>query len=396
MPPPPERWDVFCRVVDNYGDVGVSWRLARQLAVEHGKRVRLWLDDLTVLAKLRPEIDPRYDLQPLEGVQVARLREPFAAEDVADVVVETFGCDPPEPYLLAMAERTPRPRWLNLEYLSAEDWVEGSHALPSPNPRLPLVKHYYFPGFTARTGGLLRERGLLERRRAFQADVRAQAAFWKSTAGRLPPAQALKVSLFGYSGAPFDGLVRSVAGYPGPVWLVVPEGAAATALGDREPAHPTIRRNRRDGGERREVEVIGVPFLPQDRYDELLWACDVNFVRGEDSFVRAQWAGRPFVWHIYPQDDGAHWVKLAAFLRRYTESLDRTRAAAVTALWEAWNRREDAEPAATAPPALAEAWAGFIGRREALAAHAEAWCDRLAARRDLAEKLVDFADNVLK
>jgi len=396
MPTPPERWDVFCRVVDNYGDVGVSWRLARQLAVEHGKRVRLWLDDLTVLAKLRPEIDPRYDLQPLEGVEVARLREPFAGAEVADVVVETFGCDPPEAYVRAMAARTPRPGWVNLEYLSAEEWVEGSHALPSPNPRLPLVKHYYFPGFTARTGGLLRERGLVARRRAFQADARGQAAFWKSVAGRVPPARALKVSLFGYSGAPYDGLVRSVASYPGPVWLVAPEGVAATALGDREPAHPTIRRNRRDGGERREGEVVVVPFLPQDRYDELLWACDVNFVRGEDSFVRAQWAGRPFVWHIYPQDDGAHWVKLAAFLRLYTEPLDRVRAAAVTGLWEAWNRRDGSEPPGGVPPGVAQAWAEFIGRREALSAHAEAWCEALAARRDLTEQLVDFADNVLK
>lgn len=396
MPPPPERWDLFCRVVDNYGDVGVTWRLARQLAAEHGKRVRLWLDDLTVLAKLRPEIDPHYDLQPLEGVEVARLREPFAVDDVADVVVETFGCDPPEPYVLAMAERTPRPRWVNLEYLSAEDWVEGSHALPSPNPRLPLVKHYYFPGFTPRTGGLLRERGLLERRRAFQADVARQAAFWKVTTGRVPPARALKVSLFGYAGAPFEALARSVVGYPGPVWLVAPEGAAATALHGREPGHATIRRNRQDGGERREVEVLTVPFLSQDRYDELLWACDVNFVRGEDSFVRAQWAGRPFVWHIYPQDDGAHWVKLAAFLRRYTEALDRTRAAAVTGLWEAWNRRGDDAPEGGSRPVLGEAWAEFIGRREALQAHAEAWCAGLAARRDLASQLVDFASNMLK
>ena len=37
-------WDVFCRVVDNYGDAAVCWRLARQLADEHGARVRLWID----------------------------------------------------------------------------------------------------------------------------------------------------------------------------------------------------------------------------------------------------------------------------------------------------------------------------------------------------------------
>src|SRR5689334_25023543 len=187
----PERWDVFCRVVDNFGDVGVSWRIARQLSREHGKAVRLWLDDLTVLAKLRPEVDPARDDQRLEEVQVARMRERFDPADVADVVVETFGCDPPENYVLAMAGRAEKPRWINLEYLSAEAWVEGSHALPSPNPRLPLTKHYFFPGFTARTGGLLREADLFDRRDEFQRDAGAQAAFWRSLVGKAPPDSAL-------------------------------------------------------------------------------------------------------------------------------------------------------------------------------------------------------------
>ena len=93
------RWDIFCRVVDNFGDVGVSWRLARSLAREHGKRVRLWLDDIAVLAKLRPGIDAARDAQALDGVEVCRLRESFTPDDVADVVVETFGCDPPPGYI---------------------------------------------------------------------------------------------------------------------------------------------------------------------------------------------------------------------------------------------------------------------------------------------------------
>src|SRR4051794_32643440 len=194
MGAPAERWDIFCRVVDNFGDVGVAWRLARQLGREHGKDVRLWVDDLTVLAKLRPEIDVAYDVQRLEGVEVARVREPFVADEIADVVVETFGCDPPDGYVLAMAAREPKPRWINLEYLSAEDWVEGSHALPSPNPRLPLVKHFFFPGFTRKTGGLLRERELLASRHAFQEDREAMDTFWRSLTGRSPPQGALKVS----------------------------------------------------------------------------------------------------------------------------------------------------------------------------------------------------------
>ena len=40
-------WDIFCTVIDNYGDIGICWRLARQLRVDDGQRVRLWVDDLT-------------------------------------------------------------------------------------------------------------------------------------------------------------------------------------------------------------------------------------------------------------------------------------------------------------------------------------------------------------
>jgi uncharacterized repeat protein (TIGR03837 family) len=392
-----ERWDIFCRVVDNFGDVGVSWRLARQVAQEHGKRVRLWLDDLTVIAKLRPEVDPAGDVHLVDGVEVRRLQQPFTGMDVADVVVETFGCDPPAAYVERMAVRDPRPRWINLEYLSAEDWVEGSHALPSPNPRLPLVKHYFFPGFTAKTGGLLREESLLRRRDEFQSDAGAQAAFWRSLTGKAPPESALKLSLFSYAGAPLESLARACRQHPGPVWLIAPEGTAAAFLRNRlTPAHDTIRRNDHPGSRRREVEVFNTPFLPQTRYDLLLWACDVNFVRGEDSFVRAQWAARPFVWHAYPTADNAHYVKLAAFLARYTEGLDRAHAAAVAGMWEAWNRRDDSPAPQGVRPGIADCWPAFIARREALAAHTRAWCDRLAARPDLAAALVEFSDKLLK
>jgi uncharacterized repeat protein (TIGR03837 family) len=391
-----DRWDIFCRVVDNFGDVGVSWRLARSLAQEHDKRVRLWLDDLTVLAKLRPELESARERNEIEGVEVRRMEG--AEGDVADVVVETFGCDPPQPYVEAMARRAARPRWINLEYLSAEDWVEGSHALPSPNPRLPLVKHYFFPGFTPRTGGLLRERGLIERRDEFQAAPGAQAAFWTSLVGRAPPADALKVSLFAYSGAPCEGLARSLLHYPGPVWLIATEGAATAALAAMADHQRDRRANQQSGGRRRTLEILTIPFLAQDRYDELLWACDVNFVRGEDSFVRAQWAARPFVWNVYPTEDGAHWIKMAAFLARFTEGLDRTHAAAVTSLWEAWNRplvQEDQDGAPESRPGLAQAWAAFISRREGFEIHARSWAARLAARPDLTEALVDFVDKVL-
>jgi hypothetical protein len=109
--------------------------------------------------------------------------------------------------------------------------------------------------------------------------------------------------------------------------------------------------------------------------------------------VRAQWAARPFVWNIYPTEDNAHWVKLSAFLARYTAGLDRAQAGAVTALWEAWNR---AATDVQGAPAMADAWPAFVARQPALEAHARAWSAGLARHRDLADVLVDFADNVIK
>ncbi len=381
----PQRWDLFCRVVDNYGDAAVAWRLARCLSREHGKGVRLFLDDLTVLARLRPDARAAADRQVLDGVEIIRWdASPGAAgfvphDGVADVVVETFGCDTPEPYVAAMAARSPHPRWINLEYLSAEDWVEGSHGLPSPHPRLaPLTRHFFFPGFTARTGGLVRERDLLARRDAFQADRGAQAAFWKALTGSVPPDGALKVSLFGYAGAPYETLLEAMVRRACPAWVVVPEGTAGAAS--------TAWLRGQSRGRRGAVEVLAIDFVDQDRYDELLWACDLNFVRGEDSFVRAQWAARPFVWHIYPTEDGAHWVKLAAFLARYTAGMDRDQAASLTALWESWNRGES----------VARAWPAFEAGLATVTAHAEDWAARLATQPDLATQLAEFADNVLK
>jgi uncharacterized repeat protein (TIGR03837 family) len=380
-----ERWDVFCRVVDHFGDVGVSWRLARSLAREHGKAVRLWLDELGVLARLRPEIRADADIQVLEGVEVRRMREAFAAADVADVVVETFGCDPPDGYVQAMVGREPPARWINLEYLSAEAWVEGSHALPSPHPRLPLTKHYFFPGFTPRTGGLIHEAGLAARRDAFQEEPGVQAAFWKSLVGEVPAGGALKVSLFTYERAPVAGLVEACAKSATPVWIVAPEGLAAEAL--------QAWSGGRDADRCGDVHAFVVPFLAQDRYDELLWACDVNFVRGEDSFVRAQWAARPFVWQIYPQAEGAHWVKLTAFLRRYAEGLDGGASRALARLWEAWNGGGEV-PDVTMD--VEAAWGDFIGRREVLGAHARAWARALQVQPDLVGELVRFASRVGK
>lgn len=374
------RWDVFCAVVDNYGDAAVSWRLARQLAAEHGFAVRLWIDDLATLHRLWQEVDPARDGQRCCGVEVRRWTSPFPGTESADVVIEAFGCRLPEAYLQAMAARASRPVWVNLEYLSAEPWIEDCHDRSSPHPRLPLIRHFFFPGFTPGTGGLLRERGLIERRDSFRRE--GAPAFWRGLGIEPPGAETTVVSLFAYENAAAGELLGAWAEGGEALTCLVPQsritadvrrflGVSELAPGDR------VRRG--------SLTVRALPFLRQDDYDRLLWACDLNFVRGEDSWVRAQWAGRPFVWHIYPQDDGVHLDKLDAFLDRYGAGLDAASGSALGAFWRAWNRRRD----------IGAAWPALWLRRDALARHARSWAERQAEQEDLAAMLVRFcADRV--
>ena len=126
----PLRWDIFCSVVDNYGDAGVAWRLARQLAAEHGRAVRLFIDTLPALARIAPDVDPSREHQQVRGVAITRwggAEHGLAPTTPAPVVIEAFGCGLPSSYLEAM--RAAPPAWINLEYLSAEICIEGYRGL---------------------------------------------------------------------------------------------------------------------------------------------------------------------------------------------------------------------------------------------------------------------------
>lgn len=380
---PPCSLAIFCKVVDNYGDIGICWRLARQLRREHGLAVTLWVDDLASFRRLCPAIDLEADLQLCEQVSVRHWHAQAGAvgpDDVADIVIEFFGCDIPDAYIQAMAQRAPRPVWLNLEGLSAEQWVEGCHRLPSMHPRLPLTKHFFFPGFTAQTGGLLRETALGGQRRQFQSDPAAVTAFLARLGVTAAEMAARKVSLFCYPGAPVAALFHAWEHGAGALTCLVPEGVAAQAvatfLGAPARAGAAVTRGA--------LTVRVVPFVAQPDYDRLLWACDVNFVRGEDSFVRAQWAGRPFVWHIYPQDDNLHHVKLRAFLQRYAPHQGALRALSLR-----WNGAADTDLDASL--AWPELWSNLSAATPQLLRQCDEWEGRMRALGDLAANLLAFA-----
>lgn len=356
------RADIFCRVIDNYGDIGVCWRLARQLAREHGWLPRLWIDDLAAFGRLEARADPRSPEQTLEGIRIVHWTRPAPDLVPGDVVIEAFACDPPPAFVHRMQDQLRRPVWINLEYLSAEEWIEHCHALPSPQPG-GLAKHFFFPGFTERSGGLIREAGLLRERDALQADSRARAAFL-GTLGLPPPDDATRlVTLFCYPDAPATVLADTLARADRPCVLAIAQGVAPYLPAGRQGA----------------LQIVRIPFLPQPDYDRLLWSADLNFVRGEDSFVRAQLAGRPMVWHIYPQAQAAHIDKLSAWLARYPAS------PAARDINTAWNGESDHATMAQRLQAglAADAWPQW--ERDA-----RQWSDTLAGQTDLATRLDRF------
>ena len=377
------RWDIFSAVVDNYGDIGVCWRLARQLVAEHGLRVRLWTDDLISFQKINPEIDPCLPLQISRGVEIRPWAESSEAADPADVVIEAFGCELPAAYVTAMAKSGRRHAWVNLEYLSAEEWVDSHHGLPSPHPRLLLIKYFFFPGFSPGTGGLLAEKNWLKQRAVFQADPRLCAAFWQRLGIPPPELNEIRASLFCYDNNSAASLFTDWAKGATPVTCLIPEGVATTQITSFFGApHPEAENLFKKGS----LIVRVLPFLEQDEYDKLLWACDFNFVRGEDSFLRAQWAARPMAWQIYPQEAGAHWPKMKAYLDRYCADLPQSAAATLRTFFEAWN--------GGAPGVLD--WESLWRHRATLEKHALEWANRLIKKEDLTTKLVNFCNNKLK
>ncbi|MEN0107301.1 MAG: elongation factor P maturation arginine rhamnosyltransferase EarP [Pseudomonas sp.] len=367
------KWDIFCSVVDNYGDIGVTWRLARQLVAEQGCAVRLWVDDLNAFARIYPAADARQLQQWQNGVEVCQWSQPWQPVAAADVVIEAFACTLPDHYVQAMAAR-PRPSlWLNLEYLSAEDWVEGCHGLPSLQSN-GLQKFFFFPGFTEKTGGLLRESALLAERDAMQRDPAARQAFLSTLGVQVEPGAQL-ISLFAYENAGLAEWFDALAAAPERTHLLVPEGRV---LGD-------VQRWLGDVQQRGNLRVQILPFMAQQDYDRLLWCCDFNAVRGEDSFVRALWAGKPLVWHIYKQDEDAHLEKLQAFLALYGQDLSVDAQGALSDFWLAWNNGAG----------IAAGWKVLQTEREEMAVYAEQKALQWASQVDLATALVLFYRNWL-
>ncbi len=363
------QWDIFCKVIDNFGDIGVCWRLACDVATR-GHKVRLWLDDASALRWMAPggcvgvEVLP-WDTEVLLDLSILDAQPP-------DVIIEAFGCEVAPEFIAACAgiycAVGLKPTWINLEYLSAEGYVERCHAKPSPvhgGPAAGWTKWFFFPGFTRLTGGLLREPDLARRQAAFDRAAWLQSLDISFDAGK----PEMLMSMFCYEPLALPALLHQLAahGLQGhPVRLLVTAGRATQAVKTAFNDQIGLQRNQDLRGL---LSISYLDRLSQRDFDHLLWASDLNCVRGEDSLVRAIWSAKPLVWQLYPQSGDAHVAKLDAFLDRIEAP------ASLRRFMVAWN-----SPSADLPPPEPDAWSHCF----------QAAADKLRAQDDLATQLIHF------
>lgn len=346
-------WIIFCRVVDHFGDAGFCWRLSVALRLLGIDRVVLVIDRLNVLDDLRGS--QRVDgvtVLPWNVVEDQWSQHGVPAEHQADMVIEAFACNPPINYLKSLK---PTAQWLTLDYLATEPWADSVHGQPSPSPALnhPAAKtrRWAVPGFSTKTGGLLHG--------SWRHITPTERRAWRARlAGQSIKDDVFLVLAFGYQDAPWEELEKLLAEQ-------LPTGFSSYRF----------------------WQPKGIEYS-QSEFDQILQSCDLNFVRGEDSFVRAHWASAgpwqvPFIWQPYRQEEKAHGHKLAGWLNQMVCS---PALKPLEAMHWAWNGIRPSETHETLT--LAQAWRGLAGQFDKVSDSLHHVCLGLAGRPSLEEHLI--------
>ena len=381
-----EAW-VFVRVIDNYGDAGVGWRLSCLLAEYLHMHVRLWIDDTDALNKLvpAPEKQARITIEAWQGDAMMQQQLSAAADPV--LVIETFGCELPPQVLERMGQC--RPLWLNWEYLTAEDWAVGLHAMSSLQPN-GLEKYFWFMGIDADSGGLLREPDYLAEREKFRQQPKLQQAFRQEYGLPLQHTGQLWL-VFAYTSGQWAQWMAMWQQADTPVTLWLAGGQVIESLRAAKLIAPEELQQEGDICELGNVTLVRIPFVPQAAFDRLLWLADAAIVRGEDSLVRALWAGLPFFWHIYRQDDDVHLQKLHSFWFKAMQGWPAELRQAFTVLSDDLNGA-----GAVSSLKREQAWQYLCAHWQSWVKSAAAWSEMLHGQDNALEKLARFSHLPLK
>ncbi|PSJ81449.1 elongation factor P maturation arginine rhamnosyltransferase EarP [Neisseria iguanae] len=373
---------LFCNIIDNFGDIGVSWRLAQALYHELDWTVHLWVDDLPALRAICPDLPPLPCVH--QNIDIHEWTAQSANDATAlpppQILIETFACRLPQNVLDIIQQH--HPLWLNWEYLSAEESNERLHLMPSVQAN-GLQKFFWFMGFSEKSGGLLREADFDKRIKFDPMSFRRRCV--------LPPKTTTEWLLFGYCSPIWAKWLDMWQQYGEPITLLLAGNQIIDSLKAAQVIPETALQHAGGTFQTACVTLVKIPFVAQQDFDRLLQLSDGLMVRGEDSFVRAQLAAKLFFWHIYPQNEMAHLEKLHAFWQKTAPFYPPHVMVAHQSLSDELNGAHEL----SAEQRL-NAWQTLMEHRQQWQQSVADWQDFLFSQSSAIEKLAKFVSNTLK
>lgn len=311
--------DIFCEIIDNFGDIGVVYRLAKEFKSIYNEEVniRVFLNRLDEFLSLNKRAK-NIGYQKIDGIEY--ITNEYLAKNIctfspANVIIEAFGCNVLEGYLEKAKDDSAL--LINLEYLSGESWIDEVHLMESPIGAKKLKKYFFMPGFKESTGGVIVDKLFLDRKIKVQNDPQI---YYKKYLPDLIDKDYFIGTIFSYE-KNFLPLLN--------VLLKNEKNNCLLVLGEKSQESMRVILKEFNFAEVsngnfdfENIKIKFMPFLEQEEYEELINLVHYNFVRGEDSFIRALLTGKPFMWHIYLQDEMAHMDKIDGFIERYREVLE--------------------------------------------------------------------------
>lgn len=309
--------DIFCEIIDNFGDIGVVYRISKELKkIFQNVRIRIVLNRLEEFKAINKKVKD-VDYQEIDGlicVTEKYVKENMESFGVSDVFIEAFGCNVPEEYVKAAKENSKL--WINLEYLSGEKWIEDFHLCESLIDSKTLKKIFFMPGFSEKSGGVIIDSDFLERMK-YGKENRDEV--FKKYFKDFDLKDKFIGTVFSYE-KNFENLLETLKNYEKETVLLLM--GEKTQKSFSEILKKNLTEDYGNIVKYGKITMIYSDFFSQEEYEEIISASDFNFTRGEDSFVRGIVLGKPFMWHIYLQEEKAHMDKIKAFTERFKESVE--------------------------------------------------------------------------
>ena len=319
---------ILCKVVDNFGDIGVVYRLAKQLKKINPKNtINLIVDNLESFNKICSAVQCGLEMQEVEGLVVYDwnaadfCHNAFSRNDgePMPVILECFQCGRPDwMERILFEEKLQRTvHIIMIDYLTAEKYAEDFHCLKSLTRSAKVQKVNFMPGFTEKTGGLV-----------IDADWQ-KVPEWKEN-------DPVLVFTYERDWTSFIQGWLSAASR----WGDLPEPSYKSKLllaqGRGKESFLAAVRNVVESSQRECIEnsfIEELPYLNQSEWDRVMKSCSALVIRGEESMSRACLSGIPFIWHAYPQSDEYQLVKVKALLERMKPHFDEADFEIVEKVW---------------------------------------------------------------